>query len=100
MPNRNNAVIDAVVENESGIVGYGQIKMFAEAMMFLDLARPKREKAQAFKLLMREGFRGVRQAGIEELYMFVKDPAFLELVVKRYGFKVVEDPGTLLLGRI
>ena len=100
MPNRHNSIIDAVIEDDKGIVGYGQVKMFAEAMMFLDLDRPKRDKAQAFKLLMREGFRGVRNAGIEEMYMHIKDVPFQELVVQRYGFKIIEDPGVLLIGKV
>lgn len=100
LPSRHNAIIDAVVEGESGLVAYGQVKLFAEAMMFLDLARPKRERAQALKLLMMEAIRGTRKMGVEDLYAFIKDEEFAKLISQRYGFEIVESPGNLLLRRV
>lgn len=97
MPNRNNAIVDAVVEGESGLVAYGQVKLFAEAMLFLDPTKPKRERVRALQLLMTEAFRGTRKAGIEELYAFIEDPNFASLIANRYGFKVLDTPGKLLL---
>lgn len=98
LPTRSNAIIDAVTINPSGqIVGYGQVKLFAEAMLFLDPTMPRRERAISVRLLMSEAFRGVRSANIEQIYAFIKDPEFVKLIVQRYGFEPVVEPGQLLM---
>lgn len=99
LPNRVNCIVDAVVDDrESGrIIGYGQVKLFAEAMLFLDPTTPKRARVKALKLLMAEAFRGAGRYGIEDMYAFIKDPDFALLIEKRYGFQRVIEPGELLL---
>lgn len=96
VPNRNNCVIDAVVEDENGkVVAYGQVKMFAEAMLILDLNASQRQKIEAIKLLMLEAFRGTRMAGLEQMYCFIQDPDFAKLIERHFGFDLV-DKGKLL----
>lgn len=99
LPNRKNSIIDAVVDDQDSgrIVGYGQVKLFAESMLFLDPTTPKRARVKALKLLMAEAHRGVHLAGIEDMYAFIKDPDFALLIEKRYGFQRVIEPGELLL---
>lgn len=97
VPNRNNAVTDAVVEKDGKVIAYGQVKLFAEAMLILDKDATTRDRVEALKLLMLEAFRGVDTAGIEDVYCFIKDPAFAGLISKHFGFEVVEEPGELLL---
>jgi len=101
VPNRNNAVIDAVVEDENGkIVAYGQVKVFAEAMFILDKAAPKRAKIEALILLMTEAIRGANISGIEDIYCFIKDPQFASLISKHFAFEIVDEPGELLLRKV
>jgi hypothetical protein len=101
LPGLNNRVIDSVAVDESGrIVGYGQVRLFAEAMLFLDPTVSKRNKVKALKLLMSEAMRGIKESGLEEVYAFIKDPDFSLLIQRRYGFKSVTEPGELLLKRL
>jgi len=98
VPDRKASVIDAVVVNDQDeIVAYGQVKMFAEAMFILDLNATLRQKVDALKLLMIEAFRGTDSAGLRNLYCFISDPQFADLVEKHFGFERVANPGELLL---
>lgn len=101
LPGLRNRIVDAVAVNQDNrIVGYGQVKQFAEAMLFLDPTARKRDRAQATKLLMLEAFRGAELVGIEDVYSFIKDPDFSLLIQKRFGFEAVTEPGELLLRRL
>ena len=97
LPGIKNRVIDAVACDGEKIIGYGQVKLFAEAMLFLDPTARKRDRVQALKLLMEEAERGVNKAGLEDIYIFIKDPDFAVLIAKRYGFERIIEPGELLL---
>lgn len=101
VPNRNNLVIDAVVEGSSGtVVAYGQVRLFAEAMFFLDKDASQRDKVQALRLLILEAIRGTNLAGLEDLYCFIKDPQFATLISKHFSFEIVDEPGELLLRKV
>jgi len=96
LPNRNNVIIDAVVEQNGQVVGYGQTRIFAEAMLFLDKSCSTRTRTGVLKLLMSEALRGTERAGIEQLYCFIKDPKFATLISKHFSFEIIEK-GELLL---
>ena len=88
VPNLNNTVTHAVVENEDGKVqAYGTVKLFAEAILYLDWDAPQREKIEALKELMLEAIRGTSDAQLEQLHVFVADPKFSALLKKHFGFK-------------
>lgn len=97
LPNRRSAIIDAVVEDNGKIIGYGQVKLFAEAMLFLDKSAPLRSRVVALKKLMLEAFRGTEQAGIKEMYAFINDPDFALLIQKHFRFYAADKPGELLV---
>jgi len=98
LPGLKNRLIDSIaVDEKDKIVGYGQVKIFAEAQLFLDPTAPKRARVKALKLLMAEAERGVHQSGIGDLYVFIKNPDFAMLIARRYGFHRVVEPGELLL---
>lgn len=98
LPNRRDKVVDAVVDNEEGrLIGYGQVKMFAEAMLFIDPTARKRDRARATKLLMSEALRGAKAIKVQDLYAFIKDPDFSLFIQHRYDFHAVPEPGELLL---
>ena len=97
LPNRRSSVIDAVVEHDNKIIAYGQLKLFAEAMLFLDKSAPLRARATAWRLLMLEAFRGAEQAGIREIYAFITDPNYALLLQKHFHFFQADKPGELLI---
>jgi len=99
LPSRKDRVVDALaIDEESGrIIGYGQVKLFAEAQLFLDPTARKRDRVAALKLLMEEAHRGLHKSGLDDLYIFIKDPDFAVLIARRYGFHRVIEPGELLL---
>lgn len=100
LPNRNNSIVDAVVEDNGRIIGYGQVRLFAEGMCFVDKDLPKRARVEALLLLMTEAFRGCNITGIEDMYCFIRDPQFASLMSKHFSFEIVDDPGELLLRKV
>lgn len=101
LPNPNNKIVDSIAVNgDNRIIGYGQARIHAEFMLFLDPTTRKRERVQALKLLMLEAIRGTDRAGIETIYAYIKNPDFSLLIQNRYGFKSVIEPGELLYRRL
>lgn len=97
LPDRSKAVIDAVFEDEGRVIGYGQVKLFAETMLFLDKGAPQRARILALKALMLEAFRGASCSGLAEIYAFINDPVLSALIQKHFHFNVIEKPGQLLI---
>lgn len=101
VPNRDRMIIEVVAEDDSGkLVAYGQVKLFAEAIMILDKDASQRKKVQALKLLLLEAFRGTDRFGLQDLYCFCKDPEFATILNKHFSFEIVDDPGELLLRKV
>lgn len=95
VPDRRNMIAEAVVEKEGKVIAYGQVKLFAEAMLILDKDASQRDKIEAIKLLMLEAFRGAQAHGQNQMYAFIKDPDFATLIARHFGFDIV-DKGELL----
>lgn len=95
VPDRKNILIDAVVERDGKVIAYGQVKLFAEAMLILDLDASLRDRIAAIKLLMAEAFRGANEAQMRQMYCFIQDPDFATLISRHFGFDIV-DKGELL----
>lgn len=101
VPNRDRMIAEVVAEDDDGnVVAYGQVKLFAEAIMLIDKDASPRNKVNALKELLLEAFRGTDQAGLQELYCFCKDPEFATLLAKHFGFEIVDYPGELLLRKV
>jgi L-amino acid N-acyltransferase YncA len=100
LPNQDSMIIDACAIAGEKVVGYGIVKTFAEAMLFIDKTARPRDRAIAVKSLMAEALRGAEKAGVKDIYCFIKDPAFASLIARRYGFKIVGDPGFLLVREV
>jgi hypothetical protein len=97
LPNRKSIIIDAVVEEKDKIIGYGQVRLFAEAMLFLDKDASPKARVDALRKLMLEAFRGAEIAGIQEMYAFIQDPDFSLLIQKHFHFRPADRPGELLI---
>jgi hypothetical protein len=98
LPHRRNRLFEAIVEGSNHeILGYGQVKAFAEAMIFLDLSLSSYQRARVFKMMMDKAIGEVKRLGISDMYAFAKDPDFALVLEKKYKFNRVDDPGELLL---
>lgn len=97
VPNRNTVITEAVIENEAGeVIAYGQVKMFAEAIMILDKNASQRDKVAALQKLLLEAFRGSTEFGLDKVNAFIKDPDFALVLERHFGFERATDPGELV----
>lgn len=87
IPKFDNIITQAVIEDESGVIAFGMVKLFAEAILILDHNQPKRSKISAIQLLMLEAIRGSKQHELTQLHAFIKDEHFSDLMKKHYGFE-------------
>jgi hypothetical protein len=90
VPGLNNVVTNLVIYDGSKLVAFGMVKLFAEAILVMDLDANKRDRANALKVLFTEAFSGCQKAGIEQLHVSVTNPDFAELLKKHYDFKETE----------
>jgi hypothetical protein len=86
IPSRTHLVTEGVAENESGVIAYGMVKLFCEAIMVLDLDQPDREKISAIRELMSVAIMDSTKLGAEQLHVFVQNPNFAEVLKKHFGF--------------
>lgn len=101
LPDDRMKIIDAVaVDKDQKAIAYGQVRIFAELMLFTDMKRPTKERVEALKLLMLEAFRGIESKNIEECYCLIRDMKFARLIAKHFDFHLVENPGVLLVKRM
>lgn len=94
VPSLNYMIINAVAENNDKIIGYGAVKIFAEAVLILDKEALKRDRASTVCELMRTAISYCRDAGVEILYANSNDENFTKCLEHRFKFHRV--PGTLL----
>lgn len=81
-----NVVTDLIVcDDNDKILGFGFVKLFAEAVMILDQSLPARLKVQILRAMMSEAIEGSRSYGLEYLHMFSKREDFLDVLKKHYG---------------
>ena len=91
LPSLFPEIIEAVIEDDWGeIVGFGVVKVFAEAVMILDKDRTTRERVETLDLLMDFAVDGVRAANLKQLHVFVSDGNFGNILKKHYEFKEPE----------
>jgi hypothetical protein len=97
VPSLENVVINStLVDSVTGkIVGYGAVKIFAEAILLLDKELEKREKAQAVREAMTTAIIFSKDAGIEYLYLITGSDSFSKVLRKSYLAKRV--PGETLM---
>jgi len=90
LPELKNTVTSAIVEKDGIVLGFGVVKLYAEAIMVLDLNKSKLERVDALETLLHEAHRGCEEWGITQLHVYVQDPMLQRLLCKRFGFKVAE----------
>ena len=87
LPAPSNLLTHAVVETDK-VVGFGLVKMYAEALCILDLSQPKSIRTESLSKLLSEAFRACEERGIEHLHVYVQDPAMQRILENKFGFKV------------
>jgi hypothetical protein len=97
LPSSKHNVTSAVVENDGKVVGFGLVKVLAEAIMVLDLDVSVPDRLTAMQMLMDEAIRACKDYGIEQLHVFVKDERLSRLLQNKYAFSKVSDE-VLVLG--
>ena len=87
IPGRANIVTQGVVEKDGIVLGYGQVKVFCEAIMVLDLDIPQRDKIDVIRKLMEIAIMDSTKTGYEQLHVFVQNPEFAKILKKHFGFQ-------------
>lgn len=97
VPSLKNIIVNStLVEHDTGkIVGYGAVKLFAEAILILDKDIKKKHKAQALREAMKTAIVYSRNSSLEYVYAICEDSKFSKVLQKSYGFKKV--PGEVLI---
>jgi citrate lyase synthetase len=97
LPSLINTITSAVVTDDLGeLIGFGAVKILAEAIMVLDLDRPKNDRLEAMQLLMDEAIRACHKRGITQLHVFVKKEEMQRLLQRKFGFNIVTDQAMVL----
>jgi len=96
IPARKYTITDAIAENGGGkLAGYGTVRFFAEALLFLDKDLSGYQQAKAFKLLMDRAIEDCKRADVEQLNVGVDDAGFEAILKNRFGF--IDRPKMLIL---
>lgn len=88
----NSIIDDAVAVKGDEIIGYGMVKVFAEAVF---LANPKTlriERSKALKALMELAEEKTKKANIRELYTFTSIKPFKNILKEQFGFSEIMSP--------
>lgn len=91
LPNLNATVSHGIIEDDKGVIGFGMVKLFAEAIMILDKIRSTRDKSRAMKALMYKALADSKRVGLNQLHVTVDDEEFAKKLEKHYGFKRVRS---------
>ncbi len=86
IPPRRFVVTEAVTENGK-VTGYGVLRFFAEALLFLDTELPEYEKAKSFLLLLEQAIIDAKLAGLDGINVGTDDEEFAELLKRKFNFK-------------
>jgi len=93
IPERKYLVSEAVVENDDQIVGYGNLRFFAEALMYLNKDASKYQQSKAFKLMMDKAIADAKSSGLDAINVGTDDVSFEMLLRSHYK---LTDRGTVL----
>lgn len=91
LPNLERTLTNAVVADGNTVVGFGLVKLWAEAIMVLDKGNTTRNKPLAFDMLMQHALKASKHYKIDKLYAVVADPKFQAVMEKHFDFKPISD---------
>jgi hypothetical protein len=88
IPKRRFVLTDDVVADDNDHpIAYGIVRMFAEALLYIDKDKSKYAQAKAFKLLMEKALVDCKNADLDELNVGIADPSFAGILKDRYQMK-------------
>lgn len=78
---------NTIVAGASDSNGYGFLELFAEALLILNPAITNREKISTIKDLIDKMVEVSKKRNIPEIYVFVSDDGFKNILQKHFGFE-------------
>lgn len=92
IPERKFVVTDdVVVDDENLPIAYGIVRMFSEALLYINKDISKFQQAKTFKLLMDKAIKDCKIAGLDQLNIGVADPSFAAVLKDKYQMKEREQ---------
>lgn len=88
LPTLTNIITKAVADQDGSIIGFGLVKVYAEAVAILDLNKSKVDRLEALEKLLAEAFRACEDLNVEQLHVYVQDLGMQRLLEQKFGFKV------------
>ena len=90
IPAVENVLTTPIVYEDNKLIAFGMVKLFAEAILVMNLDATTRERVNAMKILFAEAFKACDKANIEQLHVSVTNPDFAEMLKKHYDFRTCE----------
>lgn len=87
LPSLNYTITSAIAEKNGEVIGFGVVKLYAEAIAILDLSKPKADRVEALERLLAEAFRACRVQDIDQLHVYVQDAGMERILVRKFDFK-------------
>ena len=81
---------------DGNIVGAGFLRPIVEAVMILDPDSPDRVKAKALHEMMSQAVSDTKDAKLNEIHAWVKEPSFEEVLRNHYLFEVPRGQSLVL----
>jgi hypothetical protein len=89
LPSLHPSIITCVIEDEKGMIAFGNLKVFAETIMVMDHDRSAIVRAKAFREIMPVAIMGAQKIGISEIHAVTQDSSFGDVLRKHFGFSDV-----------
>lgn len=86
-------LVKGTVEKDGKVIGAGLIKLTAEAVVILDPAISKKERALALKELFLAGKARAVALGLSQIHAFIKNSqkSFVKVLKKSFNFSQIDD---------
>lgn len=81
---------EGVIKRNGKVVGYGRIKILAEAIITLDNDQSLISRAKELKMFFNQAIKDAKEAGVEQIHAFVQDEKFAVILEKHFGFEPVK----------
>lgn len=95
LPNLNHTIESGVVDSDDGIIGFGMVKLYPEAIIVLDSSKRLRDRIGAHNLLLDVGLLACSKYKHEELRAHVVDSNYERFLTKNFNFETVK--GSLMI---
>jgi hypothetical protein len=82
---------DVVADDKDRPIAYGIVRMFAEALLYIDKDVSKFQQAKAFKLLMEKAIADCKNADLDQLNVGVADLSFEAVLKDKYQMREREN---------